>query len=472
MATADTAHDKGDPRCPECGRDPRITRARPAGISHRAALIAVALWGSAVLLTLAYTLPWTQAKLGKPFAIYSSTSSGQLGYSTTLTPGVSVADIRDHERNPEKIRDAIEPLKTNFGRWWADAQIRFVLTDRRGMRYDQRSRGFAGVWISEYANTHLLDVTHEPAGNGPWTYPIEAVQTGFFYTRPTRGTDWFGLRTETTHLDGGQWYRRTIHPFQLLISVVSLTLTVYLALRLLYRVLRRWDRVPQTRPLVAWCLIAAFLIGYIAFGYSRAHEYHHIAGMDIRQSDPARLGPWIESDEFERLLLEPDQEQPLIDHLLTLCEDHPPDLLLGYQTKRDSITQYNQLNAQLGYNAELIGFGSTRFLSESADASLVPAQRPGYLKPGLTLDHAQNWETFWIQHNGPTVSRHVSIYWARLIFAGFLAWALLRGSLRGAHLFVRIPQRKRVKRNQCIFCAYPLDDDAVAARTTDPRQIG
>lgn len=461
MNTEPAAHSSN---CPECGQDPAITRQQPMGVSYRAAYIAAGLWSLAVLLTLAYSLPWTQAKIGNPLAIYSSTNLGQPEYSTALTPAVSVADLRDHKQAAEKINNALDPLRIKHGRWWADAQIRFVLTDRSGMRYDQRYRGFGGVWISEYANTHLTDVTHEPTGNGPWNYPIEAIDSGVFDGRARLDTDWLGLRTETTRLSGGQWYRRSINPVWFLVSIVSVALVLHITIRLLRRVLRRWNRIPEMRPLVAWCLIGAFLIGVVALGYQRTLEYHHIAGMDISQSDPERLGPWIGSDEFELLLLGPDRGQAILDHLLALCENHPDHLIIGYQTKRESVTEFHQLNAQLGHNAELMSFGSMRFLSETPDDSLVPAKRPGYLKPGFSLDHAKNWEAIWIGHNSALVSWYVSIYWTRLIFVGFLAWVLLRVSLRIARIFVYRTQRQRVRRDQCIFCAYPLSENALNLR--------
>lgn len=111
-----------------------------------------------------------------------------------------------------------------------------------------------------------------------------------------------------------------------------------------------------------------------------------------------------------------------------------------------------------------MSFGSMRFLSETSDGPLVPAKRPGYLKPGFSLDHAKNWEAIWIGHNSALVSWYVSIYWTRLIFVGFLAWVLLRVSLRIARIFVYRTQRQRVRRDQCIFCAYPLSENALNLR--------
>ena len=454
--------------CPECGGDPQITRHRINGISHRAAYIAAGFWALLLVLVMAYSLPWVQDKFGNQLAIYSSSSvGGQNEYCNPLTPALPIADLRNDTTGAQQIQDLFQPLSTEYGRWWADTKIRFIFVNIDGTRYDQRTRGLGGVWFRENATTSFTDVTHEPVGDGPWDYPLDAVDTKAFSNR-SNDTSWFGLQIDQTRLNGGQSYRKSINIFQILISIISVLLIVHLVFRLLWALLMKRGRLPKRHRLIHRTAISAVFVVLLVLGYRLKSEYHHIAGVYIAGVDPTQIGDWIDSDQFEQYLLNPNQAEPLLAYLRELSADLPEDLILAYQTKRDadpsSITEYTVLNAQLRYNAELMSFSRLRFLESGPNATTTPAELPGYLEPGIVLDHAPDWGELWIGYNAGSDARHMAIYWIRLIFAGFVAWTVLRLFLWAARMFVYRAQRKRVKHDQCIFCAYPLSAESILLR--------
>ncbi len=309
--------------CPECGGDPQITRHRLKGYSHRAAYIAAGLWAFLLVLVVAYSLPWVQDKVGNQLAIYTSSSvGGQNEYCNPFTPAFSIADLRNDTTGAQQIQDVFHPLSTNYGRWWAGTKIRFIFVSPAGSRYDQRTRGFGGVWFSEYANTYLKDVSHEPVGDGPWDYPLEAVDTNAFSYR-SNDTSWFGLQVDQTRLNGGQTYRKTPNILQFLCSVISVLLIAHLVFRLLWALLKKWGRVPKRHRLIHRVAISAAFVVLLVLGYQLKSEYHHIAGVYIAGVDPTQIGDWIDSDQFEQYLLNPDQTEPLLAYLRELSADLP-----------------------------------------------------------------------------------------------------------------------------------------------------
>tara|TARA_E500000318_G_scaffold1676_8_gene2329 strand:+ start:30323 stop:31675 length:1353 start_codon:yes stop_codon:yes gene_type:complete len=429
----------------------------------------VGFWAFLLVLVVAYSLPWVQDKVGNQLAIYTSASGGgQYEYCNPLTPAISIADLRNDTTGPQQIRDVFQPLSTEYGRWWADTRVRFVFVSTEGMRYDQRTRGFGGVWSSEHANTYFTDVTHEPIGDGPWDYPLDVVDTDAYSNFRTNERSWFGLRIDEKRLNGGQSYRKSINVFQFLVSVISVLLIVHLMFRLFWAFLKKWDHTPKRHRLIHRAAISVAFIVLLVFGYRLKSEYHHIAGVDITKVDPSQIGDWIDSEQFEQFLVDPDQTESLIACLRELSADLPDDLILAYQTMRDtdanSITEYTILNAQLRYNAELMSFSRLRFLESGPNATTTPGTLPGYLEHGFTFDHAADWGALWIGYNSASDSRHVSIYWTRLIFAGFVAWMALRIALWIAHRFAFRSQRQRAGRDQCIYCAYPLNEHALQLR--------
>ncbi len=455
--------------CPECGGDPRITRHRLKGLSHRAAYIAVGFWAFLLVLVVAYSLPWVQDKVGNQLAIYTSASGGgQYEYCNPLTPAISIADLRNDTTGPQQIRDISQRLITQYGRWWADTEVRFVFVHTAGMRHDQRTSGFGGVWSNEHANTYLTDVSYEPIGDGPWDYPLDAIDTDVYSSFRTNERSWFGLRIDQMRLNGGQSYSKSIYIFQILISIISMLLILHFLLQTLWVLLRKWYRTPKHHRLIHRTTISFGFIVVLTSGYLNTSEYHFIAGVDMTNVGPGQIGDWIDSEQFEQYLVNPDQTEPLIAYLRELSADLPEDLILAYQTLRDtdanSITEYTVLNAQLRYNAELMSFSRIRFLESGPNATTTPGTLPGYLKHGFTFDHAADWGALWIGYNSASDSRHVSIYWTRLIFAGFVAWMALRIALWIAHRFAFRSQRQRAGCDQCIYCAYPLNEHALQLR--------
>jgi hypothetical protein len=108
-----------------------------------------------------------------------------------------------------------------------------------------------------------------------------------------------------------------------------------------------------------------------------------------------------------------------------------------------------------------------RYTSTLPDGSTTAANRPAYHAAGFDIETEALGRWIGVSYHSDRATHSVTVYWTRLILLGlvcFVALGLLR--LIGRQLAYRT-QRKRVRRGQCIFCAYPLSPDALAARSGD-----
>lgn len=463
------AHDETSSHpCPECGGDTAVLRHRPRVWSERAVHLPVCLWILLMILLMALVTPWVQSRLGSPFAIYHSTVVNGTAYASPIDPGVSAAEIAEQsEPGLRRLDGALDVLGEQYGPWWAGIQLRFVFVEKAGMRYDQRERGLGGAWVSEVSNTQLADVRHEPTGDGPWDYPIEDVIRTQFNGHGRTGSSSFGLEVERVRLDGGQWYRRNWNLVNFLSSLAVLVLMLSATRRGIAWWQRRRGRPSRPKHLRWGVVYTLCIVVFVVLGYHHEHGYHHMAGRNITPGTLLGSGPWLDADEVEHLLIGDPDRSALLEYLEPMAADAPGDAILAYQTVLSVDSNLTQYSATMGASGELMSVSIMRYTSTLPDGSTRAANRPAYHAAGFDIETEALGRWIGVSYHSDRATHSVTVYWTRLILLGlvcFVALGLLR--LIGRQLAYRT-QRKRVRRGQCIFCAYPLSPDALAARSGD-----
>lgn len=458
-------------RCPECGRDVCVTRELVRRWTHSAMLLPFLAWVGCVLALAVFASPWTQARLGNHLAIYSGTSVASSEYAGALRPTITAAELLEPTADTRsRIDEAFGTLASRFAPWWKDGPTRFVFMSKDGSRVDQLERGLGAAWISERATTQMSDVTHEPVGDGPWDYPDEHVVAGKHNQYAAYASLPWGLERRGHRISGGQMYHRSYHPFSLMVSLTVALVLIEGVIRAARWILNTRGRRITTPRWVRRAIVPLLLLAFILVGYHRTQEYHWISSQKI---DPTsqQLDVFLEPDAFEQLLLHDPTHEALIAHLRPLAERAPPGSILGYHSDRATTFDYERYGAMITQHFELLSFTTRRFMHEDPDGLRPPTNRPAYPHSMIKFEHDPLWRWIAVTYNRPSSSHGVMLYWVHLIFLGLLLWIMLR-IFRSvfrfvANLFIYRTQRKRLNNHQCIFCAYPLSAEALAARWED-----
>ncbi len=449
--------------CSECGQDVCCVEHRSKGGSRRYVYVAWLILIGIVLSVLVVSSPWMQARLGDPFAIYSSGSSSSQVHLTVVDPIVSAFDFQqvssgvDGNRSNAKLDYWVASSRDSFDWWLQNSQVRFVFAEPDGSHTHQEYRGVLGDWYSEWSTTLLKDIKAEPVGDWPYDFPIEAVDTSAYdsYLLSSKNSL---LRSEQVRLQGGQLARKTINLVHISGSLAVLVLLIRLLTWLLRRVGIDALRKRKHRILVFYASYA-LLIG---LGLLHVTEY---GGVGVYGAVSVS-GDWFEEDEIELLLENENGQYEYLNELITsLAQGAPAGHVLAFETDRS--VSYDILS----YTASVLGgyefWGASRFdfYKDFPDGTQTQIPRPDWSPVGMNVH--MNWRMGLLSASNGSTMHSRTIYMSIPLFAllGVMALAILKLLYLFGRLLEARSHRRRVSRDQCIFCAYPLSEEGVAARS-------
>ena len=155
----------------------------------------------------------------------------------------------------------------------------------------------------------------------------------------------------------------------------------------------------------------------------------------------------------------------LLDFLEHLALSTPPNAVLGYEMNHAHETMYTEHIALYTGSQQIWSFFHAEFQSEQEDGTTVPAYRCGRYPAGLRISVDPQFHAFKIAYGGMHGDKGVQIYWTRLLFMAIVLWIALRALRLAGRSLAFTSQSRRIKRDQCIFCGYPLSPEALIARS-------
>lgn len=190
-------------------------------------------------------------------------------------------------------------------------------------------------------------------------------------------------------------------------------------------------------------------------------------------------GEWFSARTVRRYLQNPElaasmlramaRELKVNDRVLAMYQDRPVAVVIGRDfgqlpaTQPFPSTYIKSTMSRLSIGRELVLYRSTggRYsepLTESEQDRLRADPVWAFIKNGIIIRRKVE----------PMGYKAQSISILPIVLVLSIPWLLWR-IMSGAHaLRIRLVQRKRVNRGQCIYCAYKLPPEALAARWDDP----
>lgn len=451
--------------CPECGGDPCVLKHRPAGWSSRSRQIPLIIWAVFMLITIVVVTPWGQAYLGVPWAVYQSgiSSSQELQTSSAL-PALTAQQILDDPiASARLIDDAYRDIGTRYGNWWEAQQARFVFVEPTGMIYDQQTRGLGGTWLEIHANTMADDLSLIPSAVEGFNYPLEALRRDQYATRFPSESTW-SLSIRETRLQGAQSYSRQISVISMLGCVIVLQLIIRGINTLLKKMSCRHMRRKRTRLVTE--LLGVVLLLLIGFQFEDTYRMVTHTNQAIPTSGPTPdvAGDWITGEQLDKLFTVGHPGAAVVEQVKALASMSQSDLVLGYQVQRDFEVEFDQYIAGLFGYLTLGSISKQRFFIVDENEESHEIARPSEYFGGLKIDIKPTSDYLSLSWGSKQALTGIMLKWTHIVVIVACLWSFLMISLRIGRRFAYRTQRRRVKRDQCIFCGYPLSPDACKAR--------
>ncbi|MCA9277140.1 MAG: hypothetical protein KDA29_14055 [Phycisphaerales bacterium] len=426
--------------------------------------IPLVLWLLLLMSLCVLVSPWVQARLGQPWAVYTSSMPTITEPSSSAPmPVVSAGSIIDDPAaSIETLNGAYHPMRKHLGPWWSGLQVRFVFVEPRGMIQDTHTRGLIGNWHSISANTMASDLTLIPPDHRGLDYPIEALEVDYYTQSYYIPSEW-EFDYLIARLNGAQNYWRQLNALNILSTVMVLWVLIRIINWAQRRRGRRHMRRKSTILLVNFS--AAALLIYLGWHLQTSDHLVSFTGPTATTPVPSITGDWMDGEDWVELVSDPMVGDRLIELMAPLAEQSPPHHVLGYQYTRETDAEFTQYTADMFGQLPLISYSNQHFYTLDQYGQAQPTDRPGGYMNGIQI----RW---------PITSEWMSISWGtqrsllglmivptHLVLFGAVLWSLLQYAKLIGRRFAYRTQKKRVKKDQCIFCGYPLSPEALSARS-------
>jgi len=358
-------------------------------------------------------------------------------------------DAQDHTAFQEKLVRRIDSILER--KWVAGSQdkMQFVLLEPDGISTEWGYWGLGGQWVQRASNIALKDL------RDPTTTDPDAFQYSRTYW------SWFPITHSQVKLGGAQVVYTGIDPFAILSMVAVCIALVYVLSRLGGRM-----RIQILTNRLSKVVLFLVLISIVVVG---AANHSHSSGFPSARGKEIGTTSWYSHDELQSLVSETGSVDHLIEEIANATpSDRGGDLLLGEKWDRGYETIFKMVEFGLGDQLQLCSGSRMDFFEEQPDGTLTRTAIPDHLHPGLDFGSyglTQVWIGWTIGKTKMSFGFNLPI----LILAIVFYYWLWKGFHRIAQIGLGVVQRKRIQRNQCIFCAYPLSEEARIARSSDIR---
>ncbi|MBO6513911.1 MAG: hypothetical protein JJ974_08110 [Phycisphaerales bacterium] len=452
--------------CSECGGDVCETRSTKRNWTHRSRMIPRLVWIALCLGLIGYwvSIGYIENVRGytRPVGLHQQQSTR---VATTLNPSyradihptfVSTQDLRDAIQGDadamntvrEKITEA-HLFTQSSGSNMPVESVRFGWKETLGSYTTSRSYQFGGSLWSVYQSVKLQDVRDRSSighdqyrwswGDGGWTFFPQ-------------------LGEQTITQDGAvndAWSINLLNIFRLFSMCLVIGYVLSSAGKLL--------RVPLLRTKHT-CVILMMALFCSAFVYTAftPRDFDRVSGSMMQDSFQSEV---YLVDELNTVVADDA-------HLIQLCED-----LLALITPNESnellLSQawtYKKSQQQWARpTTDSFGFGISRF------AQVLRYEKRSYKDRGVDEQIPEMYQQpLWKSIHG---SGNLGFQWGpidsqkslrvdlfTIVSIAVLFWFIWRICHWSARAVLRRVQKRRVLRNQCIFCSYPLSAQAVNAR--------
>ncbi len=449
--------------CPECGGDVCVLKDTNLGWTHWSKVIPRILWVLTFAGLVGYwvsigqwdyseqTSGWTrragtqQSSSLTPFPV--SIDEQQEYISTTDLLNAINGDQEAIQSVTSNLRQAVEVFDDNESRAWPES-VKFGLKLTNGTHYTTRQYSFGGAWYG-YSRSDSLTDFRDPESADLNPYTEESVQWSVFPS----------LRYSKTYTGGSRQVNHRISVYTIL-GVLS----VCMVLAWVLRWIGSMCRVPVMDRRGAWGVLAVVLfLGAACIAIisqeTRSHEYSN-AYQDIA------LSPLYTIEELREATANPAGIVELCESINELIpESHSGDLFVGQlwnfaKTKQDSskspVVQW--FRAGVGHQYTLINWNNRTYPETVAEEDLPEPFRQSF---------------WWALHNNgvallywgsPRSSSSISIaVFTLTLFPVFFYWVWRLYHWIGRIVVAR-SQHRRMLRNACVYCGYPLTAEALDAR--------
>ncbi len=437
--------------CSECGGDVRIVQDMELPKTHRARwipklLVVVLLVGLVGVLTVT----------GKGWRSYGGSPSFITDYSELLDPIQSVgrSGLVDEETGSSR-EEFIETLSRRLNKvekqYWGGL-IRLVSVEPDGMTGRELSYGVGEEVYLWETRSSLLDVRIPDAWDQDWN-PSDTVWVSYGPYKYTRG--------EFKH--NFAFNESVVVNY---ISIFAIIASCWLLVWVLGAVLRRFGIRSLHSPKQLAVGIGILLLGIVVSSAAFPNDLRYAYAND----PPVKTSEWIEYDTLieivEQAKFNPDQAEQLWALLKSITPDtEDSDLIVGIQDDFGRPGLGVRIwSIGIGSDIELLS-GATIWrpnLDEGENTKTV--EFPSEFDRGLSVDFVdRRYFTFGWQSDLYERSVHIAPTSVLSVLAVVIwVWMGLRWI---ALLIVKRRQRRRISRDQCIFCAYPLSDEGKKARS-------
>lgn len=431
--------------CPECGGDVGVTRQHRRGMPFFAGLVILIL----LLAMLIYLSPWVQGKLGDRFAVRDSIPTQNEPEFDELTWTISRSMLLGAQAGGAESREIIlQQLMSQLNEYdqpGEDLLCRFVFAKPEVTVFLTTVYGCAGaIWskmqISQYSNT-LADP------------PARAQR---YLTDMNRVRLWPYQRTRVLDTGG------TMVIESLMLLGICSTLAVAIGVVWLLAMLdRRYGQGWLDRFSIRAFLFGIVVIGFAAWSGFRPHSLHYRSV----QGAIVSAMPWDNAGELQGRAQTPKGRDELFGQLVAAVPASDAPVILTTQWKRNFTPRWRSWRWGSNWGLELLTVRLDSFYQAPSATQEDVIQIPIYIAHTLPQLRRFGLAEIQLRFGMHKNLWDISLYpanWVLIIASGILGWRLIR-------FVIGIPrrrvQRKRVKRDQCIFCGYPLSPQALAARS-------
>lgn len=440
----------GEPsyRCPECGGDVCVTRELVRRWTHPTYLIPVIFWALTLCIVLAITSPWGNEWMGKTGIWTNESPIGRELNGTPNKPPLQLSVVRAAaDGDLEAQRETIGLIRSRLD-WYGpiepDEKLVFIATGLAGIIHRQFRYGYGADWFTYWSNTtvdNMSDPDHSDMRNDSLSetsfrlYPPEYMRIEQDDSRTVYQT--FSMLGALTFLS---------------VCMIVIFMTEH-ALRIFgFSFNRRSKKI----------VLAILLLGAVSLSIvypSDTSTFYSGTGGVKQRSD------LLDRDELLAYLSDTNSQRSLVDLIADSFEsvqETDSHVNLWLESSYSSAISYWTASAGLPY--QLYWFKRKSYFERQSDTAYQrPIDPPASAIAGqrTTLNKLSGWE---LRLGGKKALYSVGVSpstVALLTVAFYWFWKLAHG---GGRRWMAMIQRKRVKRNQCIFCAYPLSPEALSAR--------
>ena len=509
-------------RCSECGHDVRTLRSLKQKWSHRSRVIPRVIWIVLVSVLVGYGLysgGWQYSVRPMSMALGSMNWGGQSSSlsRTALDEDTRYLGLADLEvaiggadervvaqveetlaRLDEQIREAVDRydlIEAGEVKGATPEGVQFGLKEARGMRVEETAYSFLGRWLAVGYSDRLSDIS-DPGAFEEFAHLVTPVV--HWSIRPS-------LQYSRT-LPGG--YRQVTVTLSLwsILGVLSVCMVLTACIRWLGRRSVVKNRARGVYRLCDWrwgamviCLVLFVGAGVIALVGAKpstmviSHAYQDIA-----------MSPVYSIDELRAAMVDPEKARAIGQVIVDLIPDlrlkqeegirageigignlgngyvYIPDeeMLVGQLWQYESpagaglngsptiaaggVAENRSLNVSIGPWFRLLGWNKQVYPTQEA---VVAYSGVDFFETWRNLSEFGMLTVRW---TGRLSRTRISLRPTSLVLLPMLLYWVWRGLHGTSRLLIRLKERRRERRNQCIYCAYPLSHEGTLARYPDP----